>query len=74
MGRMLRSVEMRRRRRKRTRRQTIGAIFFAAAVLMTPLAISIAAVASSDGVPVRVDDGKPVPAPYDFHDEYFDYE
>lgn len=55
-------------------KETFGAILLAAVVLATPLAISIAAVANSDDVPVRVNDRNPVPAPYDFHDEYFDYE
>lgn len=55
-------------------KETFGAIVLAIVVLATPLAISIAAVADADDPSITVDDNPPVPAPYDFHDEYFDYE
>ena len=53
---------------------TIGAIFLAAAVLAAPLAISLAAVASSESIPFRPDETRSAVEPADYHADYLEYE
>ena len=53
---------------------TIGAIFLAAAVLAAPLAISLAAVASSESVPLRLEDARSDADPAGYREEFFEYE
>ena len=55
-------------------KNTIGAIFLAAAVLAAPLAISLTAVASSESVPFRLDDTRSDFEPSDYHEEFLEYE
>ena len=55
-------------------KNTIGAIFLAAAVLAAPLAISLTAVASSDSVPFRLDGDRSDLVPSAYHEEYLEYE
>ena len=55
-------------------KNTIGAIFLAAAVLAAPLAISLTAVASSESIPLRIEDALSDANPAGYREEFFEYE